>query len=294
MISIVICSRHSSISNELLQNINSTISVPYELIVIDNSKNNHNLFSAYNEGWKRSQYSIICFMHDDIIYHSIGWGKTCINHFLEKNVGMIGTVGTSYLSEIPSPWWAGGIKLIHTGSDIIYQNNIDTDKNTLINRNQPVINPYNELKSEVVVLDGLWFCIRKDLFSEISFDEKLFGGFHFYDLDISLQIKMKGYKVFVIYDLVIEHISDSKYDKKWIFSCIRFYKKWKNNLPISNHIIDNKTKIYINYESSRIFLNIVKSNNLFIVALKLPLATFKIFYSYFTNKFIYSKLNKIK
>ena len=47
-------------------------------------------------------------MHDDIVYHTKGWGETVLSHFREKKVGMIGVAGTRYLSDIPSIWWAGG------------------------------------------------------------------------------------------------------------------------------------------------------------------------------------------
>ena len=68
MISIIICSRTASISDELNQNIDQTIGIPYELVVIDNSENLYSIFSAYNEGVKRSKYEMLCFMHDDIIF----------------------------------------------------------------------------------------------------------------------------------------------------------------------------------------------------------------------------------
>ena len=55
MISIIICSRFQSISKELKDNIENTVGVVHEIICIDNSKSQYNIFSAYNEGVKRSQ-----------------------------------------------------------------------------------------------------------------------------------------------------------------------------------------------------------------------------------------------
>ena len=54
MISCVICSRQPDISAELKENIASTIGCEYELIVIDNSKNEHSIYSAYNQGVVKS------------------------------------------------------------------------------------------------------------------------------------------------------------------------------------------------------------------------------------------------
>ena len=66
MISLIICSRTADISDELKQNIATTIGCEYELCVIDNSRNEYSIFTAYNEGVRRAKGDILCFMHDDI------------------------------------------------------------------------------------------------------------------------------------------------------------------------------------------------------------------------------------
>lgn len=50
MISCIICSRRLDISAELKENIASTIGREYELVVIDNSKNERSIYGAYNHG----------------------------------------------------------------------------------------------------------------------------------------------------------------------------------------------------------------------------------------------------
>ena len=84
MISLIVCSRSIDISDELKQNIQSTIGAEYELVAIDNSQNEYSIFSAYNEGVRRSKYPYLCFMHDDIIYHTQGWGLKVIEHFVHE------------------------------------------------------------------------------------------------------------------------------------------------------------------------------------------------------------------
>ena len=74
MISLIICSTHSDISAELKQNIDTTIGYDHEYVVIDNSDNRHSIFSAYNEGIRRSKGDILVFMHQDIGYQTINWG----------------------------------------------------------------------------------------------------------------------------------------------------------------------------------------------------------------------------
>lgn len=107
MISIVICSRNPEMSSTLRTNIDASIGVPYELIVVDNSRNEHSIFSAYNLGVSGCTGKVICFMHDDILYRSENWGAAVLDHFKNPAIGMIGVGGTRYLSRIPGIWWGG-------------------------------------------------------------------------------------------------------------------------------------------------------------------------------------------
>jgi glycosyltransferase involved in cell wall biosynthesis len=70
MISIIICSRNLGIDPKLSTNITSTIGCEYELIVIDNSQNKYSIFQAYNIGIEKSTSEIICFVHEDVLFHS--------------------------------------------------------------------------------------------------------------------------------------------------------------------------------------------------------------------------------
>ena len=79
MISCIICSRRSDISAELKENIASTIGCEYELVAIDNSKKEYSIFSAYNEGVRRANGEILCFMHEDILYHTQGYFVNIFN-----------------------------------------------------------------------------------------------------------------------------------------------------------------------------------------------------------------------
>lgn len=76
MISIIICSRHHTLDEELRGNIKATIGndILYEIVCIDNSNNCHSIFSAYEEGVKKAKGNYLCFMHEDIRFHSADWG----------------------------------------------------------------------------------------------------------------------------------------------------------------------------------------------------------------------------
>lgn len=76
MLSIIICSRNNSISDLLMNNINESVGIEHELVIVGNYNNKYSIFSAYNEGVKRAKYPYLCFMHDDIfIIHKIGEKK---------------------------------------------------------------------------------------------------------------------------------------------------------------------------------------------------------------------------
>ena len=74
LLSLIICSRKADVSQELKDNVAATIGCEYELCVIDNSRNEYNIFSAYNEGVRRAKGGILCFMHEDVLFRANGWG----------------------------------------------------------------------------------------------------------------------------------------------------------------------------------------------------------------------------
>ena len=262
MISIVICATKINIIKDIEKNISSTIGVEFELIVVDNSGSKYSIFQAYNLGVKRSKYPILCFMHDDIVYHSENWGKVVIDYFNYSDTGMIGIGGTRFLSSIPAIWWAGGHKYLNSKSGTICHNCIDTNRSNLNESRYNVINPENKNFTRVAILDGLWFCIRKSLFDRIEFDEINFRGFHFYDLDICMQINKLKLNLYCLFNIKIEHISSSKLDEEWIINCIKFYRKWRFTFPIATIRLSLKQFIHINYKAFRISYNILKSNRI--------------------------------
>ena len=244
MISIIICSRTASISDELTQNIDQTIGIPYELVIIDNSENHYSIFSAYNEGVKRSKYEVLCFMHDDIIFKTKDWGISVMKRFKSSNLGAIGVAGSPYYAILPGAWWSGGYicQSIYGEQELAYQSKHD-----------------NALP--VVVIDGLWFCVRKSLFSMIRFDDTTFNGFHYYDMDISLQIQQNGYKLLNVYDISIQH-SSGKLDTIWLSNALLLQKKWEKNLPIFSEKLPYFKEVTIEYAVLEEYIRSMKKNGI--------------------------------
>lgn len=63
-----------------------------------------------------------------------------------------------------------------------------------------------ESKEEVVVLDGVWLCGRREVFKKHRFDHQLLNWFLGYDIDISLSVNLE-YSNYIINDVVIMHKS---------------------------------------------------------------------------------------
>ena len=154
MISIIICSKHSQISNELEQNIKTTIgNIPYEIIVIDNSKNNHSIFLAYNKGTEVAKYPYLCFMHEDILFHSSEWGEIIISK-LQDSTGILGVIGSHYIDHYSEYYHVPGICRGH-----IIQG--EYNKNGIYTTNPDNRYQYKELGCDVVAVDGLWIPLEK-------------------------------------------------------------------------------------------------------------------------------------
>lgn len=225
MLSIIICSKTPFINPKLEKNIQETAGVVYELIITDNSKNEFSIFSAYNSGITKSIYPNICFVHDDVLFKTKNWGTLVCRHLDEKKVGIIGIAGGDLVTKVPAPWSVSGIakNFIQSDSSPKRRSDIHFDQKS-----------YGSINQEVVLLDGVWLCMRRQILEKIWFDDITFDGFHVYDIDICLQVKMAGYKNFVVYDIVIEHFSHGFRNKEWVLNMLKVFKKWKSILPLSS------------------------------------------------------------
>ncbi|MHB8261602.1 MAG: glycosyltransferase [Bacteroidia bacterium] len=269
MISIVICHRNKPYLQKIKDNIESTIGVPYELQIIDNSNGQYTIFEAYNLGVSKSQYAIICFTHEDILFHTENWGQKVVEHFKDKSIGMIGVIGGNVFPKSPSPWWSNSMLNDHLVNNIQHWNgNIsNTHYNQLISRNANEIitrqynNPTRQNVVDAIVLDGLWFCIRKGLFDigDIKFDESTFKGFHCYDSDISLQVKQYA-RVCVVYDILIEHFQQGSINRSWFESVLSLNRKWRDKLPIFAKKNDESKYPLYEWETLRTFVYWMESN----------------------------------
>ena len=230
MISIIICSRTREIPSLLRDNIEATIGCEYELVVIDNSSNQYDIFHAYNEGVRRASGDILCFAHDDILFRSDNWGTPLQHHFnTDVSIGLIGVGGTHFLSSYPIYW---------SLCPFISEHHLHNDHGRIITCfNEDYFLEKSPL-AEVVAVDGLCMFVRASLFPSINFDTESYSGFHAYDMDICLQVIAQGYRVMVCRDMVVEHAWSESTDtkkpgyKKLDKNLQIFVNKWSRVLPM--------------------------------------------------------------
>lgn len=284
MISLIICSRKEGLPDDLKNNIQTTIGVDYEIIFIDNSASRHSIFSAYQSGVEKSKYEYLCFMHDDIVYHSTDWGKKVIDHFTDAQTGLIGIAGADYLSFFPGSLWSSGLLKSH----VLY------DEHDIARLNKRIHSGVPSQKNEVIAVDGVWFCTRKKVFEKVCFDKKTFKGFHYYDIDLCLQIHHAGYKMFCVPDIHIMHQSLGEQNKQWIANALVFHKKWRRVLPLSVVPMTYKTKCTLDWIVLNQYIRVLKHNHYpekraYRTALSLLMQHYKCFFFYKTP-FYFAKL----
>lgn len=156
------------------------------------------------------------------------------NHLINSQVGVIDVIGGHFLPRMVSGWYH---PMISSGGCVQVENKIEYKLVSFYNQDTIIDN-----RVEVVAIDGMWFCIRRELFDNgILFDENTFNSFHCYDLDICLQSIQNGYKNYVIDDVLIKHTSYGNFNLNWYQESIKLYDKWAKILPLYKGIaIDDK------------------------------------------------------
>ncbi len=219
-ISFIICSRNPGLLEELKSSISSKIGLQekdYEIIAIDNKDNKYSLSSAYNKGVSLSKFNILCFLHEDVRFLTDNFGITLINKFSNPEIAALGVAGSTLLPE-DAVWFSSKRPFVQ--GRVVHS----TQKGEQMDI-------YSEIRedAEVVVLDGLFMAVRKEIAEELKFDEE-FKGFHFYDLDFSLRIAMQ-HKVIVTHDILLQHFSGGSYDESWQKYKEQFKEKHRHYIP---------------------------------------------------------------
>ncbi|PRY15756.1 glycosyl transferase family 2 [Pontibacter ummariensis] len=222
MISIIICSKDDSLFDALCLNIKEKIGVQHEVIKISNSAGAFSISEAYNQGLARAKYEFLVFVHEDVAFHTQDWGQILVNTFsTNSDVGCIGIAGALYKTKAPSGWW--GVEKGDAVINLIQHGNGEK-------RIESAGWGAGERIKEVAVVDGVFMATKKSL--GICFDTSI-PGFHCYDLNLSIEVKLKGFKVIVTKEIFIEHFSPGSLNKGWVVASSVLHNKYTNALPIS-------------------------------------------------------------
>lgn len=261
MISVIICSRKNRLSEELVYNINNTIGVDYELIVIDNSNCKYSIYEAYNEGIRKSKGVFWCFIHDDIRFLTPKWGQILIYIFKsDDNIGLVGVAGSKIKTKTPSGWWESKENVLN-----IIQHYSSSKK-------EVICTDFLSTEEEVVAIDGVLMAMPKDNFFLFNSQIK---SFHGYDLNLSFEQLISGKKIVVTNRILLEHYSNGTIDEKWIESIYMIHKLYKRILPLNSTL--NKVSVELEVLNGKKFIEKSIEFNKKFIALKVWLNIIKIY-----------------
>lgn len=227
MVSIIIASVDPKLLQQVKQNIDETIGVPYEIISFNNGDGARGICEVYNEGINKATQDILCFMHEDLAISTKDWGKIVHQIFQQhQKLGVIGIAGSTYKSVMPTGWASQGF------AESERTNILQSFKHIEYNTIHACVNPNNERLAKVVAVDGAWICVRREVCQHVRFDSEQFKRFHCYDIDFCLAAG-KHYEIGVTYEVLLNHFSEGKFDRQWMDQTLLLFQKWETELPRS-------------------------------------------------------------
>lgn len=224
MISIIVCSKQDPSWSIHERNVARTAGVPHEYLRIDNRSGASGICNAYNRGIERASGDLLVFVHEDAFFMEPGWGATVEQKFsADPALGLLGVAGTQYLFADRMSWTAAGRPFLR--GRVVHE--LDAGKRFFMTAFS-----VDKADAEVVAVDGLFFAVQRELFNHIRFDERTFDRFHFYDLDICMQVR-QTHRILVTWDILIKHCSGGNPDDTWRLAGLAFLEKYRDRLPAS-------------------------------------------------------------
>jgi hypothetical protein len=219
VVSVVISTRN--IDDEYLKHVEKMFSHPKTEILIYENDGVNSLTEIYNIGLKESKNDIVVFMHDDLILETSNMTPKIVKLFEKHSeYGIIGIAGTDKLTS--GRWWDnrenmfGVVGHIHEGKRHV---------------NHYSKGVFNDVLKDVVVVDGLFFMVRKSLLKK-EFNED-FKGFHFYDIPFCVENKFEGVKIGLTTKFGVTHKSVGITNKQWEKNKLLFEALFEKQLPLT-------------------------------------------------------------
>jgi hypothetical protein len=219
VVSVVISTRN--IDDEYLKHVEKMFSHPKTEILIYENDGQMSLTQVYNKGLKESVNDIVVFMHDDLILETSNMTPKIVKLF-EKHpkYGIIGIAGTDKLTS--GMWWQnrenmfGVVGHLHEGKRHV---------------NHYSKGVFNDVLKDVVIVDGLFFMVRKSLLKK-EFNEQ-FEGFHFYDISFCVENQFEGVKIGLTTKFGVTHKSVGMTNKQWEKNKLLFEALFEKRLPLT-------------------------------------------------------------
>jgi hypothetical protein len=203
------------------EHVRKMFSQPDTEILMYENDGEMSLTQVYNKGLKESVNDIVVFMHDDLILETSNMTPKIVKLF-EKHpeYGIIGIAGTDKLTS--GMWWQnrenmfGVVGHIHEGKRHV---------------NHYSKGVFNDVLKDVVIVDGLFFIVRKSLLKK-EFNEQ-FEGFHFYDISFCVENQFEGVKIGLTTKFGVTHKSVGMTNKQWEKNKLLFEALFEKRLPLT-------------------------------------------------------------
>ena len=218
-ISVVISTR--KIDDNYLKHVEKMFSHPKTEVNIYENDGVSSLTEIYNIGLKESKNEIVVFMHDDLILETSNMTPKIVKLFEKHSeYGIIGIAGTDKLTS--GMWWQnrenmfGVVGHIHEGKRHV---------------NHYSKGVFNDVLKDVVIVDGLFFIVRKSHLKK-EFNEE-FKGFHFYDISFCVENQFEGVKIGLTTKFGVTHKSVGITNKQWEKNKLLFEALFEKQLPLT-------------------------------------------------------------
>ncbi len=219
LVSVVISTRN--INDEYLKHVEKMFSHPKTEILVYENDGVNSLTEIYNIGLKEAKNDIVVFMHDDLILETPNMTPKIVKLFEKhSDYGIIGIAGTDNLTS--GMWWQnrqnmfGVVGHIHEGKRHV---------------NHYSKGVFNDVLKDVVIVDGLFFMVRKSHLKK-EFNEE-FKGFHFYDISFCVENFLEGVKIGLTTKFGVTHKSVGATNKQWEKNKLYFEALFGNKLPLA-------------------------------------------------------------
>jgi hypothetical protein len=218
-VSVVISTK--KIDEDYKEHVRKMFSQPDTEILMYKNNGEMSLTQVYNKGLRESVNDIVVFMHDDLILETSNMTPKIVKLF-EKHpeYGIIGIAGTNNL--LSGMWWQsrenmfGVVGHIHEGKRHV---------------NHYSKGVFNDVLKDVVIVDGLWFAVRKSQIKK-QFNEE-FNGFHFYDISFCVENFLENVKIGLTTKFAVTHKSIGMTNKQWEKNKLFFEAMYEKNLPLT-------------------------------------------------------------